>query len=159
MPFPEQDMFFLYVLTALLVGVVSGVLIGFDKALALLGGYAGLDLIDDDDGEERKNFLLSDVSFVSGFRLGVGLLVILFTTIYFGTTIPNFFGQEFVDKHIQNVKNISLSYYNDVYVEKNDNILLTSNALDTLVHVGKDSDEIYIGLLIKKAENSVNIER
>ena len=40
------NIFMLYALTALLVGVVSGILLGFDKPLALLGGYAGLDLID-----------------------------------------------------------------------------------------------------------------
>ena len=40
------NMLLLYALTAILVGVVSGILIGFDKSLALLGGYAGLDLID-----------------------------------------------------------------------------------------------------------------
>ena len=40
------NVFWLYALTAILVGVMSGVLIGFDKSLAVLGGYAGLDLID-----------------------------------------------------------------------------------------------------------------
>jgi len=40
------NVFVLYALTAVLVGAVSGMLLGFDKPLALLGGYAGLDLID-----------------------------------------------------------------------------------------------------------------
>ena len=61
----DYKRFLFYVIVVISIGAFSGIVLGYNKALGFLGGYAGLDLLDG----YYKNFKKKKIKFEEEFSL------------------------------------------------------------------------------------------